>query len=1124
MKQQPSSITSFFKLTLAFLLLMVTFLTSSLSPTALAQNPINESADGIWYDINEATLDSEVLRLIVPQQYRTIAVRPEALLALLAQAPLEFSEAARQTSVILSLPLPDGTFERFQIFESPIMEPELAAQFPQIKTYLAKGVDDPYASGRLDWTQFGFHAMIWSSQGIFYIDPYHRETSSEYISFFKRDFAPRDNSFVQEEPLGVLDPALVETINSTTALAVGEQLRTYRTAVAATGEYTVFHGGTVPDGMAAVVTAMNRVSGIYEREVAVRMVLIANNNLIIYTNGATDPYSNNDGFAMLAQNQTNLDNVIGSANYDLGHVFSTGGGGVASLGVTCRAGLKARGVTGLPSPTGDPFYVDYVAHEIGHQFAANHTFNGNAGSCSGGNRNAATAYEPGSGSTIMAYAGICSPQNIQTYSDDYFHSMSFSEIIAYTTTGSGSSCGTVTNTGNSAPVVSVGAGGFTIPMQTPFTLTGSATDADGDPLTYNWEQFNLGAAGHPNTPVGDAPIFRSFLASPSPSRTFPRMSDIVNNTQTMGEILPTYSRILTFRLTVRDNRELPSAGGVAFNTLSFNVTNTAGPFLVTAPNTPVTWSGNSNQTVTWNVAGTNVAPVNCTNVDILLSTDGGYTYPITIVSNTPNDGSQAIFAPNVATTTARVKVACANNVFFDISNSNFTITESSLTLPDIQVSPASLSSTQPVNTAVTQTLTISNLGDINLLWTIAEAPVACASPADVPWLTVTPTGGTTGGSSSSNVTVTFDSTALNAGSYNALLCINSNDPDTPLVQTAVTLEVLPSYGVMVEPEAANLSGLPGSMVAYTLEITNSGNAPDSFSLSGSGASWDLLLSATSTGELQPGAGFTLNITVTVPANAMYLDDDTVTITATSTGDNQITDNALVTTMAEAVYDVAVTPATAALSATPGSTVTYTLQVSNNGNAPDTFAFTYSGAGWDTELSAMSSGELQPGQTFDLSVTVAIPAGAADNEMDVVTVTAASAGDMVEDSAVLTTTAVIAVTYGVELTPATAGATGTPGATIMYTLVITNSGNVTDTFTVSGSGAWTHLPQTSFELAPMQSTTVVVHVTVPANAADGQAFVSTITAVSGGDGSATAVATLTTTARWYRVFLPIIVKP
>lgn len=440
---------------------------------------------------------------------------------------------------------------------------------------------------------------------------------------------------------------------------------------------------------------MNRVNGIYEKEVSIRMVLVANNDELVYTNADTDPYTNDDGETLLDENQENIDNVIGAANYDIGHVFSTGGGGVAGLGVPCRSGFKAQGVTGSPMPTGDAFDVDYVAHEMGHQFGAEHTFNADgpeAGSC-GSNRSETTGYEPGSGSTIVAYAGICDTQDLQANSDPYFHGASLDQILAYVTTGAGNTCDDPTPTGNTAPTVDAGAT-YNIPAETPFVLTGAATDAEGHPLTYGWEEFDLGPAAltqEDNTDDdGQAqPIFRSFNPSISPQRTFPRPADIINNTTTFGEDLPSFNRTMNFRLTVRDNQ--PGGGGVNNDSTQVIVTDTGTPFLVTAPNTAVSWNAGSSQTVTWNVAGTTATPISCATVNILLSTDGGTTFSATLANGTANDGTEPITVPDQETTMARVRVQCATSIFFDISNQDFTILPmppTSVTVSAVGAAPA----------------------------------------------------------------------------------------------------------------------------------------------------------------------------------------------------------------------------------------------------------------------------------------------------------------------------------------------------------------------------------------------------------------------------------------------------
>jgi hypothetical protein len=414
------------------------------------------------------------------------------------------------------------------------------------------------------------------------------------------------------------------------------------------------------------------VEGIYEREFAVNFTLVPNTDTLIFLNPGTDPYTNNNGGAMLSQNQTTCDQRIGSSNYDIGHVFSTGGGGIASLGSVCKVASKARGVTGLASPVGDVFDVDYVSHEMGHQFGGNHTFNSTTGACNG-NRAFTAAYEPGSGSTIMAYAGICGSNNLQSNSDDYFHTKSFDEIVDYITVNAGGVCPQVIPTGNTPPTINAG-GNYIIPYLTPFRLSGSASDPDGDTLTYCWEQFDLGPAGNWNTPALNAPIFRSFDPSPDPERIFPKLTSILNNTTTVGEILPSYDRTMHFRLTVRDNRA--GGGGVTYNDtlVEVQVIDTGTPFSVTSQNTPGTvWSGGNIETVTWDVGGSDQSPVSTPNVNILLSTDGGFTFPVTLASGIPNNGSAQVTVPFIVTTSARLMVEGDGNIFFDINDEDFVI-------------------------------------------------------------------------------------------------------------------------------------------------------------------------------------------------------------------------------------------------------------------------------------------------------------------------------------------------------------------------------------------------------------------------------------------------------------------
>ena len=658
---------------------------------------VNNSDDGVWQETDASNLIQRPLeRGVNPNSYKTYRINKAALQTILSQAPMEFTEAARNTEIILRLPMPDGSFQRFRITESPIMEPGLAEKFPEIKTYSGQGIDDPTATVRLDFMPSGFHSQILSTKGTILVDPFFaRGDTDNYISYAKNTVTPTDQFICNFKETKEFQ-SLIETRETRAFgdidgpnVTSGATLRTYRLALAATGEYSAVFGGTVAGAQAAQVLIMNRVNGVYERDVALRMVIIANNDLIIYVNGATDPYTNNDGFAMLGENQSNIDTVIGTASYDIGHVFSTGGGGVANLNSPCGATTKARGVTGLPNPVGDAFSIDYVAHEMGHQWGSNHTFNANVSSCGGGNRSNANSFEPGSGVTIMAYAGICGSQNLAPNSIDTMHVRSLEVIVAFSQVNNGNLCSVQTATGNTPPTVTMPDGStFNIPKQTPFSLTAAATDPNSDSLTYDWQQYNAGGTAGPANvvPNSDAdgtprPLFRNYNPTVSGTRFFPSLQFILNNANVppnttggfmTGELLPAITRTMNFQVVVRDNR----AGGGGINTTAaiVNVDGASGPFVITAPNTAVSWAGNSSQTVTWNVAGTTAAPVSAANVKISLSTDGGQTFPTTISASTPNDGTETITVPNIGSTQARIKVEGVGNIFFDISAPNFTIT------------------------------------------------------------------------------------------------------------------------------------------------------------------------------------------------------------------------------------------------------------------------------------------------------------------------------------------------------------------------------------------------------------------------------------------------------------------
>ncbi len=619
-------------------------------------------AAGLWADASAPVALNA--RGPLPHRYRSLALD-------VAAARTALRDAVAQGTPFL-LPRPDGGFAGFVLEDSGTMAPELAARYPQIVSL--RGRDEAGNRVRLDLSDLGLQALVFDHDGSWIVQPNVLGSGSAYISFRRSDSTSSerfrcDVHGADETPDEHLSAAPVA--NTVT----GANRRVLRTAVAATGEYTAVFGGTVPLGLAAVVTAMNRVNEVYGNEFSVTMQLVANNNLLIFTDAITDPYTNSSGSTMLGQNQTTLTNVIGAANYDVGHVFSTGGGGVATLNAICSDSIKARGVTGRGNPQGDAFWIDYVAHEIGHQYGGQHTFNSSSNACGGSNRTASAAYETGSGSTIQAYAGICGADDLQPNSDPYFHAKSLEQmqarLVAVPNCGSSS-----TPNPSSAPVIPAMTSMYAIPARTPFELLAPiVADVDGDALSYTWEEYDLGLSTAINVDNGSSPIVRSWNPAPVRGRTIPRQSNLLANTTAPGEILPTMDRAsMKFRLTVRDNH----AGGGRTSSADMpgiQVIGSAGPFVVTAPNTAVTWETGLPQTVTWNVAGTTAAPISCANVDIDYSRLGGTLWS-RLVTATPNDGSASVVIASAgATTQGRIRVRCSNNLFFDISNVNFAVAQ-----------------------------------------------------------------------------------------------------------------------------------------------------------------------------------------------------------------------------------------------------------------------------------------------------------------------------------------------------------------------------------------------------------------------------------------------------------------
>ncbi len=585
----------------------------------------------------------------------------------------------------INFPLVNGDLVAFNVTESSIFAPGLAKKYPQIKTYKGTGIDNPLATLRFSVSQIGLHALLHDNSGkVHYIEPESKE--SDVYKVFDRgyygtqkiglDCFTESSSTLDLEEVSskISNRAVTNDVN----LFEDSKLRTFRLALSCTGEYAnLFKGnGTEVQQKANVLAemtkAINRVNEIYERDLGIRLVFVDNMDDVIYLDASTDPW----GGEYNTKTAETLDEVIGVNNYDIGHNFNTSDGGSAGcIGCVCKqasqsSSHKGRGYTGLPDPTGDPFYIDYVCHEMGHQFGAYHTMN----KCDRGNQFTGSEVEPGSGSSIMGYAGICNP-NVQFNSDAHFNYVNIKQIADYVINETGASCAGVFPIANQAPIANAGPD-YTIPTNTAFVLTGSASDGDGlNSLTYNWSQND------PNFPPGDtAPqsdwaqgaLYRSLLPSSSPTRYFPELSQVVNGKiRTTWEVTPSVARTLNFAFTVRDNGSGFSGdngiGQVDADLMKVTVIETGSAFEVTSQNERHSWDVGAQETVVWNVAGTSSNGINVSHVDILMSVNDGQTFDVILAENVPNNGSYDVTVPDIKGFGYKIMVKARDNIFYAIN-------------------------------------------------------------------------------------------------------------------------------------------------------------------------------------------------------------------------------------------------------------------------------------------------------------------------------------------------------------------------------------------------------------------------------------------------------------------------
>jgi subtilisin-like proprotein convertase family protein len=589
------------------------------------------------------------------------------------------SKTLKAKGISVVIPNSEGKMEQFVVVESSNFAPELQAQYPEIRAYSGKGITDPTASICFSVSPNGIQTMVLrGDSGSEFIEP-SADDKSMYVVLTSKN---RSKSTL---PLTckTVDVALnKELVKKTSQMKSNSGVfKTMRLALSCTGEYGTYFGGTVLGALDGMNATMTRVNGVFNKDLALRLEIIASNNLIVYTNAATDPYSDATAGAAGAwkkELQDNLTSVIGNANYDIGHLFgaSGGGGDAGCIGCVCvdpTVSVPEGKGSGFTSPSdnkpqGDTFDIDYVAHEMGHQLGANHTF-------SYAVEGSGVSVEPGSGSTIMGYAGISKGYDVQNQSDDYF---AYASILQIQNNLVFKACPVSTILSNQTPTVNAGSD-YIIPKSTAFVLSGTASDPNGDALTYCWEQNDSADSSEINknsmayAAKLNGPNFRSFLPSNSTNRYFPALSRVMAGQLTSSwESVSSIGRNLNFVFTVRDNAALGS-GQTNSDAMVVTVDGTKGPFAVTSQNTvDVSWDQGSSQTITWTVNGTSSLSGSA-NVNIKLSTDGGLTFPIILAGNTPNDGSEVIIAPVTTAKNCRILIEPMANIYYAVNSVQFAI-------------------------------------------------------------------------------------------------------------------------------------------------------------------------------------------------------------------------------------------------------------------------------------------------------------------------------------------------------------------------------------------------------------------------------------------------------------------